>query len=114
MWIVAGNLMAAGLVLRRSVTLPVPDYVAFRQALDQAASKLKLVVLAETTEVITLGPRRVLFRLPVQETRVELGDGQATVSGPLLSFWAVKRAANRAVAEGLSADSATGNRVERS
>jgi hypothetical protein len=101
MWIVAGNLMAAGLVLRRSITLPVPDQVAFRQALDRAASKMRLVLIAETPGMITLGPKRVLFQFLAQETQVELGDGQATVSGPLLSFWAFKNAIIRAVSDGL-------------
>ena len=99
MWLVVGNLMAAGLVLRRSVTVPAPDQCTVRESLLRAATKMNLVVLAESSEEITLGPKRVLFRFRDQETSVKFADGQATISGPLLSSWAVKKGLIRAVAE---------------
>src|SRR6185312_17226283 len=45
MWLLVGNLLAVGMAWRRSAEIPASDRAVFRMALEQACSKLRLIVL---------------------------------------------------------------------
>lgn len=95
MWILMGNMFALGLAWRRSVTYPAPNRDSFKASVERAASKTKLIVLADSPDEMTLGPKRALIRFSLQETRIQFEDGAAIVTGPALNFWAVKRALDK-------------------
>jgi hypothetical protein len=99
MWVVMGNLMAIGLVWRRSTVFPVADQATFRTALERACRKLRLIVLAESADIVVLGPKWTLVRLRLQEVRIKLVDRTAVLTAPALSFGAIRKQVGQALAE---------------
>jgi hypothetical protein len=99
MWVLVGNLMAFALVRRRFAEIPAPDRAAFRAAIERTCGKLRLAVLAESADAVVLGPKRALVRFRLQEVRVEFVGGTARLTAPALSFTAVRKELNRALAE---------------
>jgi hypothetical protein len=99
MWVLLGNLLAVGLAWRRSGELPAADREAFRSALERAARKLRLIVLAESEDEVVLGPKWALVRFRLQEVRVEFRGHTAVLSAPAPSLGVVRKALRRALEE---------------
>ncbi|MBX7104723.1 MAG: hypothetical protein K1X57_11625 [Gemmataceae bacterium] len=102
-WLLCGNVLAAGLAWRRTAEFDAPDRSAFRAALGRACNRLRLKVLAELPDAIVLGPRRALIRFRLQEVRIAFAGDMATVTGPALWLGTVRRGLTRALAESTDA-----------
>jgi hypothetical protein len=76
---------------RRLAELPGTDRTAFLAALRKAADKVRLTVLSESPDEVVLGPKKVLVRFRLQETRVAFQDGVAVLTGPAFSLGRLKR-----------------------
>jgi hypothetical protein len=99
MWILVGNLVAIGIAWRRSAEFPAPDRIAFREALRRVSDKLGMITLAESADMVVLAPKRVPIRFRQQEARVTFSGDTAVVSAPALTFSAIRRELQRAMAQ---------------
>jgi hypothetical protein len=97
MWIVAGNILAIGFAWRRKAKFPVADRDEFHSVLERACQKSRFKVLAETADEVILGPKWVLFRFQLQESRLEFTNRMAVLTSPALFFGRIRKALKRAL-----------------
>jgi hypothetical protein len=99
MWLVCGNIFAIGLAWRKSTEFPAPNREEFLATLGKVGEKIRLKILSESANEVVLGPKKVLVRFRLQETRVAFKDGRAVLTGPALSMWGLKRRLKHALAQ---------------
>jgi hypothetical protein len=99
MWVLMGNLFAIGLAWRRSTKFIVADRTAFRDALERVCGKLRLIVLNETNDRVILGPKRVLVRFSLQESRIAFANGKAILTANALLFGRIRKALKRELSQ---------------